>query len=258
MVLGIDSHYDSFTRGGWSYRERHVYPYLMARGFRVALLTGECARPEKLWPEIASAGVRYLTGVGHGLFDRYKGHDGQNLFRVGEYAEHEPRGKIVHFASCETAACLGPDFVHKGCRAFFGYDGSFYYPSGDESQEVLDRFFACDSEIDLALADGLTAAEVYARVHEKYTQEIERLFQAGHPRAGLLLRDNRDRLRAPSTGKRWGDPQARLELAGCASGGQARADAPGHADLRAAGEPLLVREAPADEDRYAHAGREQP
>ena len=213
MILGVDSHYDSFTRGGWSYRERHVYPYLARRGLHVTLLTGESARPELLWPHLAGGQVHYLTGVGHGLFDRYKGHQGQNLFRLGEYAVHEPRGKIVHFAACETAMRLGPDFVLKGCRAFFGYDGSFYYPAGDESQEVLDRFFACDSEIDLAFADGLTAAEVYTRVHEKYATEIERLRQAGHESAAALLRDNRDRLRAPSTGKRWGDPQARLALA---------------------------------------------
>jgi hypothetical protein len=159
MVLGIDSHYDCFTSGGWTYRERHVYPYLLERGLRVSLLTGESARPELLWPRMRAGEVRYLTGVGHGLFDRYKGHEGQNLFRVGEYAEHEPRGKIVHFAACETAARLGRDFVLKGCRAFFGYDGSFYYPAEDEGQHVLDRFFACDSEIDLAFADGLTAAE---------------------------------------------------------------------------------------------------
>ena len=212
MILGIDSHYDSFTCGGWSYRERHVYPYLQGRGLLVTLVSGEAARPEGVWKHLASASVGYLTGVGHGLTDRYKGHEGQNLFRVGEYAEHEPRGKIVHFASCETATRLGPDFVLKGCRAFFGYEGSFYYPSGDEGQEVLDRFFACDSEIDLALADGLTADEVYARVHAKYTLEIERLRGAGHDRAASLLCDNRDRLRAPSMGRCWGDPTARLEV----------------------------------------------
>ena len=223
MILGVDSRYDSFTCGGWSYRERHVYPYLAGRGLLVTLVTGEAARPEVVWKELSHGRVSYLTGVGHGLTDRYKGHEGQNLFRVGEYAEHEPRGKIVHFASCETATSLGPDFVLKGCRAFFGYEGSFYYPSGDESDEVLDRFFACDSEIDLAFADGLTAAEVYARVHEKYTTEIERLRRAGHETAALLLRDNRDRLRAPATGKWWGDPQARLALASVMRGDPASA-----------------------------------
>jgi hypothetical protein len=176
------------------------------------LVTGEAARPESVWRALASADVRYLTGVGHGLTDRYKGHEGENLFRVGEYAEHEPQGKIVHFAACETALQLGPQFVRNGCRAFFGYHGTFYYPSGDESEEVLDRFFACDSEIDLAFVDGLNAAEVYERVHAKYTLEIETLRRAGRERAAGLLRDNRDGLRAPTTGRGWGDPSARLEL----------------------------------------------
>ena len=210
MVLGVDSHYDSFTRGGWSYRSRHVYPYLRSKGLRVTLLSGEAAIQEAVWREVSSPAVRYVTGVGHGLGDRYKGHAGQNLFRVGAYAEREPRGKIVHFAACETARRLGPDFVRHGCLAFFGYDGSFYYPSEEESPAVLKSFFACDSEIDLAFADGLTAEAVYSRVQEKYMQEIGRLKRTGHGSAAALLEDNRDRLRAPSTGKWWGDPQARL------------------------------------------------
>ena len=211
MILGVDSHYDGFTRGGWRYRRRHVYPRFERLGLRVELVSGDAARPGNVWKVLRSSAVRYLTGVGHGLADRYKGHEGENLFRVGEYATHEPRGKIVHFASCETALRLGPDFVRNGCRAFFGYDGSFYYPSDGESRNVLDRFFACDSEIDLAFAEGLTAAEVYARAHAKYTLEIERLRRAGHDSAANLLQDNRDRLRAPSTGACWGDPNARLE-----------------------------------------------
>jgi len=210
MILGVDAHYDTFTRGGWSYRERHVYPYLKNKGLCVRLVSGEAAVPETVWREMANPDVRYLTGVGHGLVDRYKGHDGQNLFRVGAYADHEPRGKIVHLAACETALRLGPDFVLKGCLAFFGYEGSFYYPAQDEPPEVLDRFFACDSEIDLAFADGLTAEEVHVRVHDKYAREIERLREEGRHSAAALLQDNRDRLRTPSTGRWWGDPAARL------------------------------------------------
>ena len=73
----------------------------------------------------------------------------------------------MHFSSCETAANLGPDFVKNGCLAFFGYDEDFVFTMADR-----DIFFECDSEIDLAFADGLTAAEVYDRVGKLFAKRV--------------------------------------------------------------------------------------
>src|SRR5262245_10104199 len=129
MVLGVDAHYDSFTSGGWEYRTDNVYAYMRNRGIGVRLLSGESAHAQLVKEAAASPDVAYLTGVGHGLADRYKGHGGQNLFRVGKYAPEVADGRIVHFAACDTSLELGPDLVAKGCWAFFGYSGKFHYPS---------------------------------------------------------------------------------------------------------------------------------
>ena len=210
MVLGVDAHYDGFTRGGWEYRRNHVYDYMRNRGMDVRLLSGELAEVHRVHGAATRPEVVYLTGVGHGLADRYKGHGGQNLLRVGRYAPEVARGRIVHFAACDTSLELGPDLVAKGCRAFFGYSGKFHYPSDEEENEILDKFFECDSEIDRCLADGCTAAEAYESAYDRYTHGIETLKRAGRDHAATLLQENRDRLRAPSIGSRWGDQNARL------------------------------------------------
>jgi hypothetical protein len=72
--------------------------------------------------------VVYLTGVGHGFPNSYTGDNLDPIFSVGQFGSKEVSGKIVHFLSCETAATLGPAFVAKGCRAYFGYSDNFTYP----------------------------------------------------------------------------------------------------------------------------------
>jgi hypothetical protein len=73
-----------------------------------------------------------------------------------------------------------------------------------------DIFFECDSEIDRAFADGLTAEQVYDRVVRLYSRRIAEMRAAGRLYVAAILEMDRDHLRAPTSGPQWGDRQARL------------------------------------------------
>lgn len=127
------------------------------------------------------------------------------IFDIGNYQPEEPNGKVVHFFACQTAAELGTDFVNNGCLAYFGYDVDVIVP-----MHISDAFFDCDSEIDRAFADGLTAEEVYDRVIVHYNQKIRELEDGGHDDAAAALGYYRDHLCAPSVNAKWGDRKARI------------------------------------------------
>lgn len=205
-VLGIDSNYEAVTLAGYQYREKHVYPYFKAKGFAVKKLQGPLARRHYVVQEVSKPEVVYLTGVGHGRYDLYTGDHGNVIFETGNYHPDEATGKVAHFLSCQTARELGPDFVRNGCRAYFGYDENFTFYMAQK-----DTFFECDSEIDRAFADGLTAARVYVRVRALYDKRIAELRAEGKLYVAASLEFDRDHLRCPSSGgESWGDPKAKL------------------------------------------------
>jgi len=205
-VLGVDSDTDPVTRAATVYRDANVYPHFQAQGFRVTKLQGMLARRHYVAPEATKPEVEYLTGVGHGAYNLFTGAYGDVIFQAGRYHPDEAAGKIVHLLSCQAARDLGPDFVVNGARAFFGYDENFVFFTAEQ-----DVFFECDSEIDRAFADGLTAAQVYDRVTRLFDQRIADLRGAGKLREAATLEFNRDHLRCPSSGgTRWGDPRAKL------------------------------------------------
>jgi hypothetical protein len=205
-VLAIDSNFEPFTKAAFDYRQKHVYPYLEAKGFHVKRFQGPLARRYYAAPAARRPNVDYLTGVGHGTYDTFTGDYYDPIFSVGNYSQDEVQGKIVHLLSCGAARALGPDFIDHGCLAFFGYDENFIY-----HQEEADVFFECDSEIDLAIADGLTAEKVYERVIKKYDQRIAEMRSAGKLYIAAVLEFDRDHLRAPSSAAMWGDPEAKLD-----------------------------------------------
>jgi hypothetical protein len=182
-----------------------VYPYLESKGLPAVRCQGPLARRYYVAPAARQPHVAYVTGVGHGSADTYTGDQYSVIFRVGDYSPEECARKIVHLLSCQTARALGRDLVAHGCRAFFGYDVDFTFAAAQRAV-----FFECDSEIDHAFADGLTAAQVYNRVVRLYSRRIAELRAAGHLYVAAILEMDRDHLRAPSSGPQWGDRQARL------------------------------------------------
>ncbi len=205
FVLAIDSNYEPVTKAAFEYREQHVYPYLESKGYQLIRCQGLLARRIYVAPEARRNDVVYMTGVGHGSYSTYTGDHYDPIFDVGNYQPDEAQGKLVHFLSCQTAAKLGPDFVANGCRAYFGYDQNFTF-----NMPYSDIFFQCDSEIDRAFADGLSAADVYDRVIAVFNQKISDLENAGHDYVASVLEYDRDHLMAPSVDARWGDRTASL------------------------------------------------
>lgn len=204
-ILAIDSNHDCVTKITCNYRNQHVYPYLESRGFRLIRCQELSARREIVAPEAGQDDIAYITGAGHGTYTTYTGDWNLPIFQVGNYQPEESDGKIVHLLSCQTADKLGPDFVIHGCRAYFGYKALFTF-----DPDYADVFLECDSEIDRAFADGLTAEEVYDRVEERYKQRIRELDNEGKFDIASMLEENLSYLCAPSVDSRWGDTQARI------------------------------------------------
>ena len=205
-VVGVDSNYDIVTAAGFAYREAHVYPYLVSKGFSLRKLQGPLARRIYVAPEARKAEVVYVTGIGHGQYDHFDGDHGEPVWELGKYDPGEAAGKIVHLLACRTGGKLGPGFVATGCRAYFGYDENF---AVHMPQQAI--FFECDSEIDRAFARGLSAARVYKRVRALFDRRIASLRSNGKLYVAAMLEFNRDHLRCPSSGgSAWGDPRAKL------------------------------------------------
>jgi hypothetical protein len=204
-VLAIDSNWDEVTTIVYEYRQDKVYPYLERRGFKIIRRQGALARRHYVAPEACKPNVVYLTGVGHGFYDTYMGDYSDVIFKVAEYSPEEVRNKIVHFISCQTARSLGPDFVRQGARAYFGYDENFTF-----LQDYAEEFLECDSEIDVALAEGDTAARADARARAKFDARIAEFLAAGKPYLAATLEYNRDHMRSPVSDAAWGDPRAKL------------------------------------------------
>ena len=210
QILAIDSDDDCVTEIICNYRNEHVYPYLESKGFGLIRCQGKSACRKDVVSEVDRDDIVYITGAGHGNDTKYTGDCRLPVFEVGNYHPAESDGKIVHFLSCGTAAELGPDFVKNGCRAYFGYSGIFTFPV-----DFSDIFLECDSEIDLAFADGLTAEEVFDHVSKYYDQKISELENEGVNDIDIdeiisLLERNRACFCAPSVDSRYGDRQARL------------------------------------------------
>ncbi len=207
-IVGVDSNWEPATLAACQYRENHVYPHLAGKGYSIDKCQGPMAKRIYTAPKTRQPGVVYITGVGHGAYTTFTGHYYDMVFEVGNYSTSEPGGKIVHFLSCETAANLGPDFVKNGCLAFFGYDEDFVFTMADR-----DIFFECDSEIDLAFADGLTAAEVYDRVGKLFAKRVADFRVQGKYTEAATLESDLDCLRCPSSPPGaidWGSDLARL------------------------------------------------
>ena len=111
--------------------------------------------------------TKYITGSGHGDTNTFFGFKQTPILKINAYSPKQIRGKIIHLLSCYTAHELGPDLIAKGCVAFFGYDGDFMFDPDD-----AERFLSCDSEVDIALADGNDASTAYDHAATAFLKAI--------------------------------------------------------------------------------------
>jgi hypothetical protein len=205
-AVGIDSNFEPQTKVACEYRVNNVYPYLQTKGLNVVTCQGPMARRTYVAPAVKQAGVELITGVGHGDSDTFMGDWYDPVFHIGDYSSDEVSGKIVHFLSCYTAQNLGPDFVKNQCLAYFGYDAEFLF-----DPDSPDVFFECDSEIDLAFADGQAAQQAYDRAVKLFDDRAAKANAAGQLYTAARLQYDRDHLCCPASGSKWGDTTARIK-----------------------------------------------
>ncbi|MFX1567992.1 MAG: hypothetical protein ACFFCV_06465 [Promethearchaeota archaeon] len=205
-VLAIDSNYETLTNVAWNYRKSLIYPYMANKGFSFIHAEGIYAKRWFVRLNAIKPEVVYMTGVGHGSPHEYTGHNGMPVFKQGRYLRQEVEDKVVHFLSCYTARILGPSFVRHGCKAYFGYSEAFVV----SDLRYKDVFFRCDSEIDIAFADGLQAHQVHERAISIFRYTIQSLRNDGKYHTAAALQHNLDCLCSPETSSIWGDREATI------------------------------------------------
>ena len=154
---------DSVTTTFADYRIANVHPKFAARGFNVVANTGTSNTRTNFVATAKKALTTYIGGIGHGNYNRYTGHAGENILKVGAYDASEVKGKTIHFLSCRTAATLGPDTVLKEAKCYAGYDENFHFVWDNPSTPVneIDLFKKSDSVFDVWMAYGYTAQQAY-------------------------------------------------------------------------------------------------
>ena len=154
---------DGVTTPFANYRIAHVHTKFAARGFNVVANTGTADTRTNFMTTAKKSLTTYIGGIGHGNYNRYTGHAGENILKVGEYDASEVKGKAIHFLSCRTAATLGPDTITKGAKCYAGYDENFTFVWDNSSTPVneVDLFKKSDSTFDLWMAHGYSAQQAY-------------------------------------------------------------------------------------------------
>ena len=203
-IVAIDSNYEPVTKAAYEFRQEYVYPKFTIQNYKIIRNQGISANRTSVKDNLMCyKDIKYITGVGHGNYNLYTGHRGNIVFKIGDYLTKEVKGRVIHLLSCRTARDLGPDFVEKGCLAFFGYTENFTFYWGYE-----EIFFRCDSEIDVAFASGSNAKKVYENTKKIYEDAIDELNDGGHYYIAAILQEDLDILKCPSIGSEWGNETA--------------------------------------------------
>jgi hypothetical protein len=176
------------------YRMRYVHPVFKKRGFSIVVLSGTDDIRTNFVPHAKKALTVYLSGIGHGNYNLYTGHDGNYILVACQYDPAEVKGKAIHFLSCRTAAQLGPDTVKKGAKCYAGYTENFILQWDDSSTPVNEfvLFAKSDSTFDIAMANGLTAQNAYDLTIRAFNAAIA---QVPNQVAATYLRWDRDHLK---------------------------------------------------------------
>ncbi len=210
-ILAIDAAgQDAETKTVFTYREKHVYPYLLRQKLRITRLQGSKASRANVASEARRDGVQFITGSGHGTETKFRGHSGEAVFEIGKYNSDEVKNRIIHLMSCRSGKKLGPDMVKKGGLAFFGYSDDLTIL--ERHKEIL---YECDAEIDKGLAEGLMVAAVHQRAVAIFEAHIDRLTAMEHQEdsdGARYLAADLDFFRTPVVDPRFGDATARLKI----------------------------------------------
>lgn len=220
-VVAIEQDYDLVLRYCQAFRKAYVYSHRALTGPRTTHNLIACfnrnATRQRIHAAIQGNDVGFITGSGHGTYDRFTGQRGVTVWDTSTYSPRHVQGKIVHLLSCQTGGLLGLSFVADGARAFWGYTVSFSFyrqptpPTELSKDQFAEPFFMLDAIIDVGILNGYDANTIYRQVDREFWKAYGQLLAHGDQPSqdsAVVLLDNFVHLVCPA--RTWGDANATL------------------------------------------------
>lgn len=212
-VLAIDANWDVVTQYGRAFREHFVFANFAKDwpAYKIHHLVGTDAVQPGVNTFISGNDIKYLTGMGHGLYDAFTGYNNSPIWDANDDFSHL-KGVIIHLLSCQTGALLGRAMVKQGVRAFWGYTVNFVFyrmtniPSDLLTDTIAEVFLKMDCIIDRGILSNKNATEIYDSVTDYVAKVYPQLKKK--PLHQAILFDNYVHLVCPAT--TWGDAGATL------------------------------------------------
>jgi hypothetical protein len=212
-VLIVDAAWDRVTHYGRAFREKFVLRDFKKEwpAYSIHELVGPDAIRSKVNAFVNQNRVRYISGMGHGLYDSFTGFHNQPIWNSNDSLSHLA-GTIVHLLSCQTGAVLGRSMIKDGVVAFWGYTVNFAFyrnrtsPTDLTTDSLAEIYFKMDCIIDRGILSQKPADAIYDSVTAYVAAVLPQLKSKKLEQA--LLLDNYVHLVCPAT--IWGQVNATL------------------------------------------------
>lgn len=156
-------------------------------------LSKEKANREMLTRIIEEENPQLVVFNGHGNESMITGHNHDVLIRCDDN-EYLLKDKIVHSMACESAKKLGPKCIEIGTKSFIGYKEKFnlvHMNQKSKFEQINDqvaRFFLEPAyEAIIALVEGSTTGEAFARSQEMYKENLTVLLTSNNTEYNTVL-----------------------------------------------------------------------
>jgi hypothetical protein len=207
VVLRIDSDGDLTLQYGVAFRDKFVFRDFTTNFANHVLIetNGANATDTHVTAILSGNSIQYISGLGHGLYDRFTGHQGRVIW--SQSTMDKLNGTVVHLLSCQTGGLLGRAMVNNGVAAFWGYTSNFSFPISNPTPTPLDSdplpemFLKMDAIIDRGILSCKDSDAIYNSVTKYVVTLLEQKSLTTSHRAMLI--DNYVHLVCPST--RWGN-----------------------------------------------------
>lgn len=220
-VVAIEQDYDLTLRYCQAFRTVYVYSHGALSGADPPHMLVTCFNENATQAAILAAvqgdDVRFITGSGHGTYDRFTGQGGVTIWDTSISPPRHVQGMLVHLLSCQAGGLLGLLFVASGAHAFWGYSADFTFychrviPANLSEDAYAKPFFLLDAIIDLGILNGYDAARIYGQLDKEFWKAYRQLLASSNPRSQLSaisLLDNFVHLVSPA--RSWGQARATL------------------------------------------------
>jgi len=172
-----------------SYWIGKMLEYLHRKGVMVNDLADGRANYKELLATLDREDPAIFWGMGHGSEDVFTGQDHEILFQVGVNLDLL-EGRIVHLTSCLTGVKLAPAMVKAGVVAVFAYTYDLIiglevepFPESKITQSLMEP----DTEIEKAMADGLSTAQAYEASEHKTEEWLDYWVNSGDPNTDVIM-----------------------------------------------------------------------